>query len=291
MKKMLNSAGVILLFVAIYNLALRLVGIVATPIYRSQGWIEQSQKVVIDNSFELSNVILYIIAIALTAASYLAIFKYRKEKIIPYCDLNKFNLKHVGIAAVFGFALNTVVMFVMISLKGQNAMGSIYAEYTSSIESSSLLLMLLMVAVLIPVFEEIIYRGLVFNELRKGINFVFAAILQALIFVVLELIVGGANFFAIETVYGFALSILFAFFYVWTGSLWTPIFARAFKNSASLIIVGLIPEESFVKFGPIIVAICAVLMVGSVVLLKKEGKRYYENKFANAANSKPVQVQ
>lgn len=74
-------------------------------------------------------------------------------------------------------------------------------------------------------FKEILFRGLIFNEMRKAIPLTLAIFFDALIY--------GALFFNFDpalTIFGTLGNIVIALVYVLTGSIWAPYIAQAMNN-------------------------------------------------------------
>jgi uncharacterized protein len=75
---------------------------------------------------------------------------------------------------------------------------------------------IIIIIILIPIFEELLFRGMIFNELRKNLNVPAAIILQALIF-------GIAHGNIAQGTYAFLMGIVAGFIYVCTKSIWSNI--------------------------------------------------------------------
>ena len=82
---------------------------------------------------------------------------------------------------------------------------------------------LLCVIIFIPIFEEILFRGLIFNELKKTINLVLSIIIQALIF-------GVFHGNLVQGVYTFILGVILSVLYIWLDSIWAPIICHVTYN-------------------------------------------------------------
>lgn len=262
----------IILIIAIYKIAMLIIEIVITPVYQNIGWLEEGKRVTVTSEFTISNVVAYSIGILIALGGYCMMVKTKQSNIISYTLLDKVNLKCQILAAVFGFCVNIIVMYVMMIGRSNEALGNIYATYIDSTKSGSIWVMLIFVGLLIPVFEEMIYRGLIFNLLKEYVILPIAIILQSVLFVVFEILVGGSEFNVIETLYGFVMAVVFALFYVWSGSLWVSIFARAFKNLAALIIVAFINEKDFISGRYIIMTIALIGIVTTFIAILYIGK-------------------
>lgn len=282
MEKKLNGKNIIMclaqviLIVAVYKIAMLIIETIATPIYQNIGWLEEGKRMTVTSEFTVSNVIAYSIGILIALAGYCVIVKIKKSNIITYTSLNKLNIKCLVFAALFGFCVNIAVMYVMMLGQSNEALGSIYATYLVSARSGSVWIMLLFVGFLIPIFEEMIYRGLIFNLLREYVSLPIAIVLQAACFVIFEILVGGAEFNVIETLYGFVMAMIFALFYIWSDSLWTSIFARAFKNLAALIIVAFINENAFIAGRYVIMTLSIIGIVFTFIKMLQVGKKAKE---------------
>ncbi|UOR10296.1 CPBP family intramembrane glutamic endopeptidase [Halobacillus amylolyticus] len=97
-------------------------------------------------------------------------------------------------------------------------------------------LFILLPVVFAPITEEIIFRKIIFGSIYKKSNFFVAVLLSALIF--------GAFHFDFEhiLVY-FAMGVVFAFLYVKTKSIITPIIAHMAMNSFVVITQFFVSEE------------------------------------------------
>lgn len=71
--------------------------------------------------------------------------------------------------------------------------------------------------------EEIFFRGLVFNQLRKGLPFAAAYLIQAVIYAIFQ-----PNLTI--TVYAFFLALIYGFLYTKTGSIWSTISIAVIVN-------------------------------------------------------------
>ncbi|WP_431830935.1 CPBP family intramembrane glutamic endopeptidase [Clostridium sporogenes] len=92
------------------------------------------------------------------------------------------------------------------------------------------LLGLICYIILMPIFEEIFFREIIFNELRNKLNIIISILIQAIIF-------GLSHGNLIQGIYSFIFAILAVHVYLWTNSLYSSIFFHIIFNlMASLII-------------------------------------------------------
>ncbi len=111
----------------------------------------------------------------------------------------------------------------------EDAAAEITQALTSLSNGTELMIALLVIAVLPAIGEEIVFRGLVQNELYRGTRNVHASIW-----------IGAILFSAIHLqFYGFLprllLGALFGYLYYWSGNLWIAIFAHFVNNALSVV--------------------------------------------------------
>ncbi|WP_353892401.1 CPBP family intramembrane glutamic endopeptidase [Proteinivorax hydrogeniformans] len=99
-------------------------------------------------------------------------------------------------------------------------------------------LLFIAVGVAAPLFEEIIFRGLIFDELEGKISLKSVIIIQAVVFGVYHMNIA-------QGVYTTVMGLFLGLSLVWTGSIWAPILIHAGNNIFS-IIIGNFPLEHFI---------------------------------------------
>ena len=93
---------------------------------------------------------------------------------------------------------------------------------------TNLLILLVLVGVLAPVTEELLFRGLLYPLLRRWMPFFFAGILSALCFAALHWIPPLVPAFTL-------MGLVLAAAREWSGSLWPPIIIHGLFNSLNLV--------------------------------------------------------
>lgn len=129
-----------------------------------------------------------------------------------------------------------------------------YSKISNTLSSSTdSLFKLILVIVLIPICEEIFYRGIIFNYLKSNINIIPAVFFQAFIF-------GFMHFNTVQGIYTFLLGIALAFSYMYTESIiGNIIFHIIFNLLGILVIPRLISVNSYMYIFIIIIAIISFL--------------------------------
>ncbi|RKQ28332.1 CPBP family intramembrane glutamic endopeptidase [Oceanobacillus halophilus] len=146
---------------------------------------------------------------------------------------------HVIIWAIAGFFMAYIVQ-VVASLIEIKVLGiEAGSQNTQNIMGITRAIPLFMIvpAIIAPVLEEVIFRKIIFGSLYKRMNFFFAAFLSALIFGAIH---GELQHLLVYTSMGF----VFAYLYVKTKRILTPILVHAALNTMTVIAqYSMTPEE------------------------------------------------
>jgi len=113
------------------------------------------------------------------------------------------------------------------------------SENTQNIMEIARMLPIFMIipAIIAPILEEIIFRKIIFGAFYKRMNFFFAAILSAFIFGIIHQEPEHILIYA-------SMGLVFAFLYVRTKSILTPIIVHAAMNSITVLVqYNLSPED------------------------------------------------
>ena len=129
----------------------------------------------------------------------------------------------------------------------------------------------LIFGLIVPIFEEIFYRGLIFNEFRDNFTTITAILLQAIIFGILHE--------RAQMIYAFIAGILFAVLYLWLKTIWAPIIAHIINYNLFLYSSTLIKLNSYCYGLFYILPMLAMLIVSIYLLWKnRDGIFYKHNK-------------
>lgn len=124
--------------------------------------------------------------------------------------------------------------------------------------SDNFILTLVAIGLIIPLFEEVFFRGLIFNELRSAMRLWPAIFLQAMIFAVFHLNL-------LQFIYTLPMGVLLAFLYVNWGSLWAPIAVHVAWNSLIVIMDRFLPPLSEIHLWTMLAAGLALVVVPFLV--------------------------
>ncbi|WP_346662881.1 type II CAAX endopeptidase family protein [uncultured Merdimonas sp.] len=103
----------------------------------------------------------------------------------------------------------------------------VYAETMEAMYSAAFPLQVLCLGVLVPISEELLFRGLLFRRLRERGTFLQAAFYSAVVF-------GLMHMNMVQMIYGFILGMMLAYVYEKYGSVKAPVLAHATMNLLSV---------------------------------------------------------
>lgn len=196
------------------------------------------------------------------AASFIIIFAVMKKewKAELFWSLHKIKAPLTVLCAALGIALNCFTVGVLTLLpipEQQQAVDIILGE--------NLILQFLSLALIGPVLEEIIFRGIVLKRLSKMMKLPAAVILQALIF-------GVIHFNITQGIYAFFLGIIIGVIYIWFDSIWAAIAVHVFFNATSVMISYIAGDAETDAFVFLIMA-AAAFVVSTGIMFLLAGKK------------------
>jgi len=127
-----------------------------------------------------------------------------------------------GIAACLGF--NFLIALIQLNMPSND-----YDAIAEIIFSSHLLFQLIGVGIIAPITEEFIFRGLIFNRLKRFIKPTPAIVVSALIF-------GIYHWNLTQGIYAFILGLILAFLYEKYDMILVPVLFHITANITSLIV-------------------------------------------------------
>lgn len=168
--------------------------------------------------------------------------------------------------AVFA-AASCIVLNELILLLGINGWSDRYQETNEVLYSGGLWVQLLLMAVAAPLAEELIFRGICYERLRRNMGVLWACFFSALWF-------GVFHGNLVQGIYGFIMGLLLALVYERYHGLRSSIWFHGWANLTSVLItewIGCLPERV-----PLL-AVTAVIFLAAIVMgncirtaLKKE---------------------
>ncbi|WP_127836276.1 CPBP family intramembrane glutamic endopeptidase [Clostridium prolinivorans] len=232
MKRILKMMGLILSYLGTYMIMQFIAGyiILIALIFKQVLYTKsfQLQSSDIENLISQNTSKIILISIILSLIVYILIFSLEKKNIFKECKFKIISIKKIAAIALLGFGVNMIIDGILNFVPVDTWFPSHNQVINSIMGGNNFILTFLTVGIFVPIFEEILMRGLVFNELRRNMNLNLAIILQALIF-------GIYHFNMLQFIYASILGIFLGIAYVWTDSLWASILIHMIFNSSSLI--------------------------------------------------------
>ncbi len=126
-------------------------------------------------------------------------------------------------AACLGVGLNNLILMSPLA-----SVSTGYAEASSHFYGSTLLLELVGSALLAPVLEELVYRGIIYARLKRMIGFLPAVFLSSLIFALM-------HFNLVQFVYAFLFGIALALYMEGTGHMYGAVIGHVTANAIAVL--------------------------------------------------------
>lgn len=138
------------------------------------------------------------------------------------------NPKYIVIVVVFGFFASTGLSRFVSLLPLDDILGN-YDTVSDSLLNGSLLLQIISVGIAVPIAEELIYRGLVFNRMKNSMDIKVAAVITSLLF-------GIFHFNLLQGVYAFLLSLLLIYCINFYNSIIPSIIIHSIANISAVLL-------------------------------------------------------
>lgn len=212
MNKYFRMTGNVLLYIGIWFIGLKFFSFLIS-------WLRQTpfKKVL--------NLLLHqwgfgvIIFFGIPVLIYMLIFKLRKENFFEFCRFKAISLKDTLIIVLITIA---GILFTMHLINISSFLKSFpeFDRYVADAIRGNLFSIILMAGILLPTCEEILFRGLIFNEMRKYLPLVVVLFTHTLIYMPFQPTISIA-------VYAYLNFTVYALIYILTDSLWGPIIFEA----------------------------------------------------------------
>lgn len=164
-----------------------------------------------------------------------------------------------GISVAMAIGLNNIILLTNLAQQSEA-----YQEVAAAIYSPPFLVQLLCVGVIVPIVEEIVFRGIIYRRKRVESSMVNAMIFSAVFF-------GVFHGNTVQMIYGLVAGLILAYIYEKYGSLWAPILAHILMNTTACVLTELDGFtwifESPMRMGVITVA-CAAVGSSMFVLIR-----------------------
>lgn len=203
---------------------------------------------------------LQVFAAAVTLPILILYYRMDRKRDVKYGRVHKYS------AVPFGLFIFVAVLGVAACLAGNNlitasglySVSDSYNEISEILYGGKLFLEFLGLGLIIPIVEEMIFRGLIYRRLREYMNVGPAAVICSVIF-------GLYHGNLVQGVYAFLLSLLFIYVYERYHTMFAPILFHAAANLFSVAVSELgFMNSMYASFGAFwgsTIAACVVLIL------------------------------
>lgn len=174
----------------------------------------------------------------------------------------------IGTAMTLGIATNNIIAMTPLVEKSVG-----FTQANEAFFAGQMIYELLGSCLLIPIAEELLYRGVVYKRLRLMVGVTPAILLSALLF-------GMMHVNLVQLLYAGVLGLLLAFLLEWTGKLYAPILGHIAANLAAVVRqeTGWLdfsyqPTVAGIGFTLFMLLIAAVLIWYQIRLYKREDRK------------------
>lgn len=245
--------------------------IILTAVYynmTSPGFTAEQMEELVNSALPMAIIVAAIISFFM----YSALIRFKKnQSIFEFCRFRPLSADRAAVLVLSGMGLLSLssVVLGLVSYIFPSAY-DMHVENMLGLTASGGLLMVISVGLAAPFIEEIIFRGLVFNELVKKLPIAVIIFLQALFF-------GIYHMNIVQGIYTFILAIFMGMALYWTGSIWAPIILHVVNNLASTVLSLYVPQNilesySLIFAAYIVLSISVVLPVSFRYLYKHRVK-------------------
>ena len=162
----------------------------------------------------------------------------RYGKTLAAIGLKRLRLKDAGIALI-AYPLYLVIYLIVIGIathfiRGLNLNQAQNIGFNSVHGATQLTLTFISLVILPPIAEELLFRGFIFEGLKKSMPVIYAGILTSILFAVAHLPEGGSSgLFWVGALDVFILSLVLVYLKQKTKTLWPGIILHAIKNAVA----------------------------------------------------------
>lgn len=250
MKNLLKAIGFTLLIFIMYLLTSVVVGGIiglALAMGEMMGSVGDPQNIL--NPFQASEAILegivawtipmLIIINIITLGIIALFFLARKDKFIPYLQFRKMKMIDAGLILIFGIFLNMVIVSLVSFASEILPISEQLEQFEALMEplmNAGFLPIFLAVGISAPLFEEIIFRGIIFKDFKKATPLWVAIVIQAFFF-------GAFHMNWIQGVYAFVVGLVLGIVFEQYKSMWAAIILHFSYNTTSIVLDKILGEE------------------------------------------------
>lgn len=202
------------------------------------------------------SVLVLVSSMVLSVLLFMYVLKIRQRSWKKAILMKSLGAREIIASFLLAYGLNILA----IEITAQPFFERFAADYNTTITSivtGDVYIIFLIVGILAPIFEELMYRGVILNELTSARPFLLANLIQAAVFGIMHMnVIQGAYAFVIGFILGYAYKI--------TKSIYMPMLTHFLFNASNLLIADYISmffsRQFFLASGLAAVLISFILM-------------------------------
>jgi membrane protease YdiL (CAAX protease family) len=180
-----------------------------------------------NNFLPVYNQQIIIAACIMTCLVILLILKTGKRRLRDAFVIRRLPVLKAVMIVLLGVSINISTMYILALLPIPENVLKQYEEMVGNvIMSDNIWLTILTAALFVPVTEEIVFRGMSFNILRRSMSVTLAVVLQTIIF-------AGSHILPLQISYVLPTALVLGLVYVWCGSFLAPVLLHISYNGFS----------------------------------------------------------
>ena len=181
----------------------------------------------------------------------------RKERDFILKDyLKKIPFKSMNYPIILGIVASLGISRFICMLPIDGILGN-YKEIQRVNGDNPIIVQLLVLGILTPILEEVLFRGIIYKRLKTYYEVTIAAYIASIIF-------GIAHFNLIQGLYAFIMGIVLIYLYEKTGSLITAICAHCTAN-ITIVLMNVNPVSKFIDRHLLVRIAVSIVMIGIFV--------------------------
>jgi len=224
------------------------------------------------NSFIIINDIISIPIFALLVK------RIKKQSVVKYCKFNKVNPVAILVLCLIGLSVSLFSTSIIKTPFITYNFPIIKQNFDLMFKGTTLVCFLLFLFIG-SIYKEMLFRGIIFNELKEVASFKVAIVLQGLIY--------GVFFFQYRVAliaYGLLGAVLFALIYTWFDSIWAPVAAQI-TSTGGLYLLSQVGGTFIQNYVYLVLAISILIMIAGIYYLWKN-KEHLKYEIENIENNK-----
>jgi membrane protease YdiL (CAAX protease family) len=281
MKKIFKAIGLILAFILIYIVAQNVAAAIFMGVKLFKAGIEAGMSGAMPNMADLTKEVtdyvytltpwLLLFAVLVSLPFYYLFFRKRKQELATFVSVRSIHPLCIPVLVVLGLSFNVIIEFFMALLQQIDLLKPLfesYQQHSGIIMNGGFWLSLIVIGVIGPIFEEILFRGLVFGEMRKISKVWVALLIQALLF-------GVIHFNVVQGIYAFLAGLLLGYIYYRSNSIVAPMIMHISINASSVIITQFLTGDDLGNWGgAIVIASFLMFMIAGAFILTHRGFKH-----------------